>query len=340
MFNFINKSLCTIIFIIVIVSLPYKSYSQPPSSLFSLIQANTETYSIPPSEKLLPTFQAKEWFHVTNKKHILEGAAFEENGDLIFCDVSAKQVLRLTPSKKLSIITTFDNLRPGGIAIHKNGRTFIAALNLDNKAGGIFSINPDGTDLKTIINIHKGFMPNDLVFDKDYGFYFTDFKGTSTVPTGGVYYVTPDFKTITPVLSNLSMANGVALSPNGTELWVTEFGRGLLHRISLQNATTPTPIGTTIAYHFTGTAPDSMRIDKQGNLYVVIYNQGRVLIFNQIGIPIGQITLPNREKGQNLLTTSLAVNDDLKNIFIVSSDQIGKNGANIFSLSSNNNEVR
>ncbi len=34
-------------------------------------------------------------------------------------------------------------------------------------------------------------------------------------PKGGVYYVAPDLRTVTPVLPHLVMANGVALSPDG-----------------------------------------------------------------------------------------------------------------------------
>ena len=51
-----------------------------------------------------------------------------------------------------------------------------------------------------------------MVFDSKGGFYFTDFRGYSTNPKGGVYYVSPDFKTVTPVIQNISVANGVALS--------------------------------------------------------------------------------------------------------------------------------
>jgi lactonase len=54
-----------------------------------------------------------------------------------------------------------------------------------------------------------------LVFDAKGGFYFTDFRGVSTDPKGGVHYVSPDFRTITPVLPHLAMANGIALSPSG-----------------------------------------------------------------------------------------------------------------------------
>ena len=93
-------------------------------------------------------------------------------------------------------------------------------------------MKPDGTGLQTIVPVAAGYMPNDLVFDMRGGVYFSDFRG-SRPNRRGVYYLSPDFKTITAVLPHLAMANGIALSPNGTELWITEFARNLLHRIEL-----------------------------------------------------------------------------------------------------------
>ena len=46
--------------------------------------------------------------------------------------------------------------------------------------------------------------------------------GYSTQPLGGVYYVDPDFKTVTPIIQNISVANGIALSTDEKVLWVTE----------------------------------------------------------------------------------------------------------------------
>ena len=74
-------------------------------------------------------------------------------------------------------------------------------------------------------------------------------------PTGGVYYVSPDLKTVTPILPHLAAANGVALSPDGKTLWITEFSKGLLHRVQLSDATTVAPFGTAITYQFTGPSP-------------------------------------------------------------------------------------
>jgi lactonase len=177
-------------------------------------------------------------------------------------------VLRLTPDKRLSTVVSTGDLGPGGLAVHKDGRIFIAAMDFAKGMGSVTAVAPDGSGMQTIVAPESGYMPNDLVFDARGGLYFTDFRGASTEPRGGVYYVSPDFGTITPVLSHLAMGNGVALSPDGRDLWATEYGRNLLHRVELADPTKATPYGTAVAYHFTGRAPDPMRADADGNLYV------------------------------------------------------------------------
>ncbi|MGG7466689.1 MULTISPECIES: SMP-30/gluconolactonase/LRE family protein [Bacteroidota] len=285
---------------------------------------------IPPSEQNLQSVTATPYYKVSDEGRILEGVIFDKHGNLLFCDVSGRRVLRLTPDKKISTIVTLNTLHPGGLAFHKDGRLFIAALDLEHNVGAIIAVNPDGSGMKNIIAPEAGYMPNDLVFDDKGGFYFTDFKGNSTEPNGGVYYASPDMTSIKVVLPHLAMANGIVLSADGKELWVTEFGRNLLHRVLLSDATTIAPIGTAIAYHFTGPAPDSMRSDADGNLYVALYSQGRILIFNRSGIPIGQVLFPEREKGHYLLGTSLAIRPGTNELYAVTSDGENGKGATIF----------
>lgn len=285
---------------------------------------------VPAPERGLQTATAEPWFKVTNSDHILEGAIFDVGGNLLFCDVSARKVMRLTPDRKLSTVVTLDGYAPGGLSFHRDGRLFIAGLNADFTKGIIVAVNPDGSGLEIILPPDAGYMPNDLVFDAQGGFYFTDFKGTATEPTGGVYYVSPGFKRVTPVIPRLAKANGVALSPDGKVLWATEFGRNLLHRAELTDATSIGPIGSAVPYHFMGTAPDSMRCDGDGNVYVAVYGQGRVLVFNRIGIPLGQILLPGRDKGQNLRSTSLAIRPGVRDLYAVTSDETGAQGSLIF----------
>ena len=228
---------------------------------------------IPPAERGLQTVVAVPWFKVADDGIALEGPAFDRDGNLFFCDASGGRVLRLTPDRRLSTVLKMD-LNPGGIAIHKDGRLFVAALDIPKGIGSISAISPDGSGLQIVVPPQAGYLPNDLVFDARGGLYFTDFRGTSTDPKGGVYYVSPDGLTVTPVLSGVAKANGVALSPDGKILWATEFGSNRLHRVELATATTATPLGTAIPYRFIGPAPDSMRADADGNVYVALYGQG------------------------------------------------------------------
>lgn len=278
----------------------------------------------------MQTVVAEPWFKVSHDGIVLEGVAFERDGNLLFCDVSGRRVMRLTPDKRLSTVIRLDDVSPGGLAIHKDGRIFMAAMNLAKGTGSVLAVTPGGTGLQTIVPMTAGYMPNDLVFDTRGGVYFSDFRGISTEPKGGAYYVSPDFKTITPVLPHLAMANGIALNPNGTELWITEFARNLLHRIELAGPTKIAAVGSVIPYHFTGPAPDSMRADSDGNLYVAIYSQGRVLAFNKNGFPIGQILLPGRDEAHNLQSTSMAIKPGTNDLYIVTSDGNGGQGATIF----------
>ena len=61
---------------------------------------------------------AEPWFKVSHERMVLEGPAFERNGNLLFCDESGRRVLRLTPDKCLSTATGLNDVAPGGIAIH------------------------------------------------------------------------------------------------------------------------------------------------------------------------------------------------------------------------------
>lgn len=285
---------------------------------------------IPASERSLQTVVAEPWFKVSKGPMVLEGPAFDRAGDLLFSDVSGGRILRLTSQKQLSVVYTQKGLGPGGLAIHKDGRIFAACGGDLRGNGSIISVRPDGSDLQTAVPPSAGYLPNDLVFDATGGFYFTDFHGSSVNPLGGVYYVAPDLHTITPVLQHVAEANGIALSPDGKRLWTTDFGRNLLLRTDLESATRIALIGTAIPYYFAGAAPDSMRVDSDGNVYVAKYSEGRVLVFSRNGVPIGDILLPGREAGHNLASTSMAFKPGTDELYIVTNDGAGGEGATIF----------
>ena len=285
---------------------------------------------IPPSEKGLMTITAEPWFKVSDKGIQLEGASFDRDGNLLFVEVFGGRVFRLSPDMKLTTIMPENDRASAGLGIHKDGRIFVPGLGDFKSTGSVVSIKPDGSDMQVIVPKTDGYLIDDLVFDKNGGFYFTDFRGEADDTAGGVYYVSPDFKKITPVLPNVAIANGVGLSPDGKTLWVTSVAQGLLYRVELADATTIVPFGAAITYHFTGFGPDSLRVDADGNVYVAMYSQGRVMAFNPNGFPIGQILIPGRDAGHNMRSTSLAFKPGTNDMYIVTNDWDGGEGSQIF----------
>lgn len=299
------------------------------TSVLSYTSATRGLAPIPVCERDLPTATAEPFFKVSDASISLEGPAFDRQGNLLFVDIYGGRVLRLSTARLLTTLYSDATLHPAGIAIHKDGRIFVADVG-DFTTGSVIALDPDGGHPRTIVPASAGYLPNDLVFDSEGGFYFSDFRGTSTTPNGGVHYVSPDFRTITAVLPSMSAANGVALGPDGKVLWATEYCAGRLHRADLQDAATLARVGSSIPYHFVGRAPDSMRTDADGNVYVAMNRQGRVLAFNPCGIPIGQILLPGREDDRFLRSTSLAFVPGSRDVVVVARDEFGDGGAMIF----------
>ena len=66
--------------------------------------------------------------------------------------------------------------------------------------------------------------PNDLVFDREGGFWFTDFgkQRPRDADRGSLYYVTPDGTEVRRAAFGLWGPNGVGLSPDGDRVYVAE----------------------------------------------------------------------------------------------------------------------
>jgi lactonase len=284
---------------------------------------------IPPSEQALPTVVAEPWFKVSDDFKQLEGLCFDRHGNLFFVDVFGGTIYRLdTRQMKLTEIHRAEGLNPAAVKIHKDGRLFVCCLG-DFKSGEIFAIHPDGTGRESVI---EGFVADDLVFTRDGSFYFTNFIGSSCEPTGGLYHVSADFRTVTPILEKMAGPNGVALSTSERMLWATETNANRLHLIELaEGGRSIAPYGTSIPYHFTGFhGPDSCSIDSADNLYVAMYNQGRVMVFNRLGFPIGQILIPGRERGHHLRTTHPMMIPGTNDLLICTNDHDQGEGSWIF----------
>ncbi|SWA23281.1 lactonase Drp35 [Klebsiella pneumoniae] len=150
---------------------------------------------IPPWERSLQTVEAQPYFSVSQASLVLEGIVFDRNNNLLFVDVATGRVFKLTPERQLSIVLKENTFGASGLAVHKDGRIFIASVG-DMQRGSVRAIEPNGTREQMIVATDAGFLVNDLVFDNQGGFYFTDSRGNSADPQGGVFYVSPNVGSI------------------------------------------------------------------------------------------------------------------------------------------------
>ncbi len=179
---------------------------------------------IPPWERSLQTVEAQPYFNVSQASLVLEGIVFDRNNNLLFVDVATGRVFKLTPEQQLSIVLKENSFGASGLAVHKDGRIFIASVG-DMQRGSVRAIEPNGTREQMIVAPDTGFLVNDLVFDNQGGFYFTDSRGNSADPQGGVFYVSPNVGSIHAILPGLAVGNGIAIRCGKTVARTYLFGQ-------------------------------------------------------------------------------------------------------------------
>lgn len=289
---------------------------------------------IPPAERMLQTIIAEPWHKVRQPDFSdLEGLCFDREGNLWYVEAkaSASRLHKIDMKTKEDIVIYEDPKKRAmsAVKIHKDGTVFIPSVGPDFNSGYIFTINPDGTGFEVLM---EGHVYDDLVFDSKGGFYYTHMLGDVANPIGGVYYVHPDRKTVTPLLERLCCPNGVALSKDEKVVWITESNSMRLTRVKLDPEGGPTdiaPFGVNVPYTFTGGGvADSCYVDDDDNLYVAMYDQGRVMVFNPAGWPIGQVLLAGREDGFHLGSTHPMIRPGTNELYICTNDPV--KGAWIF----------
>jgi lactonase len=330
----------TLVVSVILMGAAQIGLAAPPAAPAALTYSGDSKSLVPPAgTQGVQTVVAEKWLLVTEEPEGPEGLIFDRDGNLFLVVVGNGSVLKSAPPyKEVTTVYGPSKSRFATVKIHKDGRLFLCDLGEQqgyrgDDTGRIIAMQPDGSDIEVIVPAGR-FTPDDMVFDDKGGFYFTDFKDytdVSNTANGAVYYVSPDFKTITPVLKNLASPNGIALSKNGKTLWVTETFNQQLHRLALgADGTTLGLYGHMIPYRFSGFGgPDSAMIDADDNVYVACFGAGKVMVFNMLGNLIGQVLIPGREAGYMLSTTTMAILPGTDDLLIGAGDFAGR-GAWIF----------
>jgi gluconolactonase len=261
-----------------------------------------------------------------------EGPVIDRDGSLLIVEIERKTVTRITPqgetSGTISIVATLPG-GPNGMAWGPDGALYIC-----NNGGFLFQKAPDGgnrvkagapegyaggwierLDPKTgerrvlyaRCGEHNLVGPNDIVFDAQGGFYFTDYG--KLYPryrvNGGLYYAKADGSGIVEVAYPLITPNGVGLSPDGKTVYVAETETGRLWAFDLEAPGKAkrhpvfAPHGGRILLGLDGYQRlDSLAVEESGNICAATIVNGCISVVSPEGklieqIPTGDIVTTN-----------------------------------------------
>ncbi len=261
----------------------------------------------------LPTIYAEPWLQIGPGQPFptVEGACFDRQGRLLVGHREApwSDILRVNPdTKDFEIFYHDDHASLIGFACHKDGRVFAADIH-----GRLLVISPNGTVERDLLaSCSKNFKPNDLCFDNKGNIYFSDFVGSDADPTGAIYRFdeSEDYNILHLVAGDLCTPNAVGFSPDFSILWTAESLRNAVTRIALgaDGYKHPHFSSHMITYRNSGFPHvDSNSIDCEGNIYQGIMEGGRAIVLDSQGIPIANILLSDRDKGDRMKTPNLAI---------------------------------
>lgn len=165
----------------------------------------------------------------------------------------------------------------------------------DYTGGRIERVDPETGQFETLYT-HCGDIsltgPNDIVFDDEGGFWFTDFGKVygRSMDRGALFYASSDGSMIKEVVFPFLTPNGIGLSPDGRTLYVTETEAARLWSYSvigpgeLSREPWPSPNGGKFLGNLTGFHRfDSLAVEENGNICVATLASGGITVFSPEG---------------------------------------------------------
>ena len=223
-----------------------------------------------------------------------EGPATDAHGNVFFTDQPNDRIMKWSADGKL---TTF--MKPCG---RSNGLCFDSRGNLwacADEKNQMWRIDPAGK-VAVAIKDYEGKLlngPNNVWLRPDDGLYFTDpyykrsywKRGPKEIEIEGVYYLTPDGKRLSRVVSDLVQPNGIIGTPDGKTLYVADIGAGKTYAYDIR------PDGGLAGKRlFCKLGSDGMTIDDRGNVYLTGHG---VTIFDRQGRQVAHVDVPEAWTG-------------------------------------------
>ncbi len=249
-----------------------------------------------------------------------EGPIVMADGTILLVEIARGTLSRVHPDGKVDVVADV-GAGPNGAAIGPDGMVYIC------NNGGFEWIEVDGALLPGLtpadysggsiqrVNLTTGAIetlythcgdeplkgPNDIVFDEQGGFWFTDNgkRYARSEDVGAVYYAHCDGSFISEQVYPRSHPNGIALSPDGKTLYVSETMAG---RVWGYEVTAPgvvdAPPGllnsTALLYGAPGfELYDSMAVEENGNICVAAVARGGITVISPDGKEVEHIPMPD-----------------------------------------------
>ena len=272
---------------------------------------------------------------ITTELQFPEGPIAMPDGSIIVVEIARGTLSRVDPNGSIDVIADLGG-GPNGAAIGPDGACYICnnggfiwhksgsgllfpGHQPENYSGGrIERVDLTTGEVSVVYSEcedHELRGPNDIVFDAQGGFWFTDHgktRGRDRDRTG-VYYGTVDGKNIVEAIFPMEAPNGIGLSPDETTLYVAETPTGRLWAYPLlgpgqidQNER-PVMMAQLPDYHMF----DSLAVDAEGNICVATLITGGITIHSPDGADAHIIPMPD------VLTTNICFGgENLKTAFI------------------------
>ncbi len=230
-----------------------------------------------------------------------EGPAFDKEGALFFVELAGHRVSKIHTDGNPSVVAETEG-SPNGLAFGPDGNMYVcnggnrwaAETCTDNtpgpgdRPGLLQKLTPDGV-FSTLISEIEGVplnSPNDLCFDPEGNFYFTDPvwpDQNGYVAPGTLCYSTVDGDA-KRIHTGVEYPNGLGVTDDGSTLIVCESVTGKLLAFPILK---PGELGDPREYGFLGdgTIPDGMCLDSEGRVIAAGHGTSRLHVFPAGGGP-------------------------------------------------------
>jgi gluconolactonase len=144
--------------------------------------------------------------------------------------------------------------------------------------------------------------PNDIVFDRQGGFYFTDLgkRRARDRDHGGLYYALPDGSKIVDLVHPMLSPNGVGLSPDEKTVYVADtessrlFAFDIVEPGVLRKEPFPAPYTGRLVCGLPGFQRfDSLAVEASGNIAVATLITGHITVIAPDGKVVRQVKMPD-----------------------------------------------